>query len=500
LQLPASAAASAAVPPLTQQQQEQQQQQHKLSKNQKKKQRQRQKKQAAAVLQQQPSLDVCPSHVHGTFSSIDVSVDDSIAAAGAQQQQQDGSWLLQEPSQEDSFVHDEKFHAAGREAEFHGVNGDLLSLLEGEESREDVPGARDLLDSPPKSMMLIGAGLAAAAASSGSSAGTGGRYSSSPMRLRPAAAAAASSLSSSPGAVNAAQQQQQQLRLPGVAAVASRLGSASPRAAGSPRFGSPTRSSCSSIKNLVQAQQSRLRGAAAGEVRSSGSGSPQRFRAKHAAVDSPGGSPDGAAPAALAVSSSSEVLSPLKLVSGGSGSFSAGQIDSSRQHASDQGLPGWGSSSGSRAAAGGGGVAVASVDAAAELLSGGGYGGRRRARWNSQQGLDAAAAAGVGGEVGESVEGGVLRASDEMALYRSSVQWRALSDSLAAASEPLPAVSGGLGAVISPGSGRLVAAVAAAAAVGSGGGRAVEGDGLLVAVDPSTSQEWKVAENLLYFE
>jgi hypothetical protein len=124
--------------------------------------------------------------------------------------------------------------------------------------------------------------------------------------------------------------------------------------------------------------------------------------------------------------------------------------------------------------------------------------------------LDAAAGgvSGDGGDADDSVVGSeglqVLRASDEMALYRSSVQWRALSDSLVAATEPLPSVSGGgLGTVVSPGSSRLVAAVAAAAAaaaVGSGGSGAVEGDGLLVAVDPHTSQEWKVAENLLYFE
>ncbi|WIA16195.1 hypothetical protein OEZ85_012908 [Tetradesmus obliquus] len=145
--------------------------------------------------------------------------------------------------------------------------------------------------------------------------------------------------------------------------------------------------------------------------------------------------------------------------------------------------------------------------AAAGSLSPLGYASKRRARWDSQPGLCAAAGT-IAGELDEIVgasssseQGGVLRGSAERALYRSSVQWRALSDSLAAASEPLPAVSGG-SAVMSPGSSRLVAAVAAAAAaaaVGSGAG-AVEGDGLLLAVDPATSQEWKVAENLLYFD
>jgi hypothetical protein len=120
--------------------------------------------------------------------------------------------------------------------------------------------------------------------------------------------------------------------------------------------------------------------------------------------------------------------------------------------------------------------------------------------------FDASAGGGVGGGDADG-DGVLLRASsDGMGVYKSSVQWRALSDSLVAASEPLPmVVEGGLGAVVSPGSSRLVAAVAAAAAaaaaaVGSSGSRAVEGDGVLVAVDPATSQEWRVAENSLYFE
>jgi hypothetical protein len=155
------------------------------------------------------------------------------------------------------------------------------------------------------------------------------------------------------------------------------------------------------------------------------------------------------------------------------------------------------------------------ADAAASVLDGGRYGGRRRARWNSQPELlsefaaGAADDAGVGGDGSGDVDGAgdgvLLRASDGMGVYKSSVQWRALSDSLVAASEPLPTVvGGGFGAVVSPGSSRLVAAVAAAAAaaaaVGSGGSGAVEGSGVLVAVDPATSQEWRVAENSLYFE
>lgn len=438
-------------PPAAQDDQQQQQQQKKLSKNQKKKLRQKQKRQAAA----QQSLQ---------YSSIDPSVDSVLTGLIPQQSEEQ----LVDASHEGSVLADDAH------AEVH------LSIVY--DSREDAPVGRGRADSPPK--MFIRGPAAAGVQSSGSSAGTGGRY-GSPVKGRgvpptpfatghtttgldaAAAAAGRSSAASSvddvasESAVAAANTGEGLLAsagsggsYTGPASSGSRLGP------GKSGLGSPSRTSCSSIKNLVA--QSRLRDAELGSSSGSsrlGGNSPQRFRAKFG-VTAGAASPT----AAGALSSSVECVSPLK------NSIS---------------LPGHP-------------AALSTVNQDLCFAGQTGSGPHRVLNTPVRPG-------GLGSL--DAPGDDVVQGSVELGPYRTSVHWKALSDSVTLSACELSMVRLGSrgGGVASPAGGKLLASAA------DDGDADVLADVQLVdRADgeedvpllgaASVSQEWKVAENILYFE
>lgn len=344
------------------------------------------------------------------------------------------------------------------------VEGSRHSAGNHEDSTADAPAAGGQADSPPK-MLLRGPGAAAAAATAlnGSNGLVGGRY-GSPVKRRiatasPFAAAAASSpksgakqmlsnsIASSVGDVCSPVAAAAHVHEDVLMAVGTGGDDDGPSSGGSrlksmkSSLGSPSRASCSSIKSLVA--HSRLRDAELGSSSGSsrmGSSSPQRFRSKFGIVGS------DALPAGVGA-----VISSMEGLKSSSGYGRTGP--------GDQGVQ----------------SALLPQSCVADDLS-----------------------TPVNMPAFEPACAGAAQKMLEGHQYRSSVHWKALSDSVTfSASEPLPRLSSRGSGAASPAASMFVAA--SGSPVVSVPSAEDHPDVTLLAAG-SESANWKVAENVLYFE